>query len=307
MLSIIIPTHNRLPMLKTLLESVESQTCKDKEVIIVADACTDGTNEFLEKEASAYGWKYYINSVSLNAGGSRRRGFLESKGEYVAFVDDDDYFTDDNFYQEALNLFDKYPDLSVVAANSVNRYEDSGDFKSQEINVDGYMEGLKYLSGFQFKWYKPNPSFAVFRKAKLIDSGIMNMHMVNDGPLYMRALLAGDIYIKKDSVGVYRIHSTNISKSISADFIIENFEEKDYIYSRLKSLNVDFNLSEWWYRTVRLTFDYFMRTYPVKSEVDKVKGWCKSHLHRSIKLALYICGYNYMPLIGRIRKGLCLK
>lgn len=46
MLSIIIPTHNRLEMLKELLKSLEKQTFQDIEVIIVSDNCSDGTNNF---------------------------------------------------------------------------------------------------------------------------------------------------------------------------------------------------------------------------------------------------------------------
>ena len=43
MLSIIIPTHNRLSFLKELFCSIKNQNYKSIEVIIVADACTDGT------------------------------------------------------------------------------------------------------------------------------------------------------------------------------------------------------------------------------------------------------------------------
>ncbi len=94
MLSIIITTHNRLNMLQELLLSIKRQNYKDIEVIIVADACSDGTNEFLKHESFPINWRYLINDISLNAGGSRRRGFLDSKGDFVTFVDDDDYLID---------------------------------------------------------------------------------------------------------------------------------------------------------------------------------------------------------------------
>lgn len=59
--------------------------------------------------------------------------------------------------------------------------------------------------------------------------------MVNDAPIYMRALMAGDIYIMKDVIGVYREHSQNISKSLPTDFLIANIEEKRKIYKILDS------------------------------------------------------------------------
>ena len=293
MLSIIIPTHNRLEMLKELLKSLEKQTFQDIEVIIVSDNCSDGTNNFLLSTQFPSTWKYIINEIPLNAGKSRRKGFLESKGEYVAFIDDDDYFIDPHFYERAISIFSQYPELSVVAANSINKCEDTLKYEKVCINIEGYVKGMEYMSGFQFKWYKPNPSFAVFRREKLIAAGIDNMYMVNDCPLYMRALLVGDIYIESDPVGIYRLHANNISKSISADFIIENLEEKNYIYHKLKKKNVDFSISLWWYKIVRITIDYFLGANPSKVETFKVLLWCKRHSHFSILLILYLLKISY--------------
>lgn len=288
MLSIIIPTHNRLDMLKELLISIKQQSYKDVEVIIVADACSDGTNEFLKQETFPCNWKYFINNVSLNAGGSRRRGFLESKGHFITFVDDDDYLTDNLFYARVISIFNKYPKLSVIAANSLDKYEVNGTYKKNQVNISGYIDNQKYLSGFQFKWSKPAPSFAVFRRSKLLEAGIETMNMVNDCPLYLRALLVGDIYIESEPVGVYRVHDKNISKSIGADFIIENLKEKEYIYKELKKNKIGFDLSFWWYEMVKVTVDYFIYSNPSDDEKRKVFKWCINHTHVSIRLILYL-------------------
>lgn len=298
MLSIIIPTFNRLQMLQELLKSIECQTYKDIEVIIIADSCSDGTNEFLEQYQFPNNWRYFVNETSLNAGGSRKRGFLESKGELVTFIDDDDYLMDANFYIDAIKLFAKYPQLSIVAANSINKYEDTGAFEKITINKFGYVNNIEYLAGFQYKWYKPCPSFAIFRRSSLIDADIVHMNMVNDCPLYLRALLVGDIYIMKEPMGVYRIHSKNISKSISADFIIENLKEKEYIYQRLKYYNLSFNLSRWWYRMMRLTFDYFVCSNPSNLEQMKVMKWCRQHCYNSIYSLVYFYFYDYIPYLS---------
>lgn len=288
MLSIIIPTHNRLSMLQELLTSIKQQNYKDFEVIIVADACSDGTNEFLRHEVFPISWKYFINDTSLNAGGSRHKGFLESKGDLVTFIDDDDYLIDKDFYIRAVDLFKKHPDLSVVAANSLNKYEDNGTFEKNNVNISGYIDNMKYLSGFQFKWSKPAPSFAIFSRLKLLEAGVGSMNMVNDCPLYLRALLVGDIYIESEPVGVYRIHDRNISKSIDADFIIENLKEKDCIYQLLKKHRGSFDLSFWWYKMVRITVDYFIGANPSIDEKRKVLRWSVNHTHKVIRLILYL-------------------
>ncbi len=288
MLSIIIPTHNRLDMLQELLTSIKQQNYRDFEVIIIADACSDGTNEFLRHELFPINWKYFINDRSLNAGGCRHKGFLESKGELVTFIDDDDYLIDKDFYVRAVDLFQKHPDLSVIAANSLNKYEDNGTFEKNNVNISGYIDNKKYLSGFQFKWSKPAPSFAIFSRSKLLEAGVETMNMVNDCPLYLRALLVGDIYIESEPVGVYRIHDRNISKSIGADFIIENLKEKEYIYQELKKHKVNFGLSFWWYQMVRITIDYFIGSNPSNDEKRKVIRWSVRHTHKAIKLILYL-------------------
>ena len=301
MLSIIIPTHNRLNMLQELLLSIKRQNYKDIEVIIVADACSDGTNEFLKHESFPINWRYLINDISLNAGGSRRRGFLDSKGDFVTFVDDDDYLIDNDFYIRVINTFDRYSNLSIVAANSLDKYEDTGTFERKQVNITGYIDNQKYLSGFQFKWSKPSPSFAVFRRSKLLEAGIETMYMVNDCPLYLRALLVGDIYMESDPVGVYRIHDRNISKSIGVDFIIENLKEKEYVYKELKKRRFRFDLSFWWYKMVRITVDYFMYSNPSDEDKCKVLKWCKSHIHRSLSLAIYLYVFCYISVLQKIK------
>lgn len=288
MLSIIIPTHNRLSMLQELLASIKQQNYKNFEVIIIADACSDGTNEFLRHEIFPINWKYFINDRSLNAGGCRHKGFLESKGELVTFIDDDDYLIDKDFYVRAVDLFKKYPNLSVIAANSLNKYEDNGTFEKNNVNISGYIDNKKYLSGFQFKWSKPVPSFAIFSRSKLLEAGVETMNMVNDCPLYLRALLVGDIYIESDPVGVYRIHDRNISKSIGANFIIENLKEKEYIYQELKKHKANFDLSFWWYKMVKITIDYFIGSNPSNDEKRKVIRWSVKHTHKAIRLILYL-------------------
>ena len=86
--SIIIPTYNRLPMLKEAVNSVLAQQFEDMELIVVDDGSTDGTAE----EMKQYGGRVKLIQQSQNRGvsGARNKGILHARGKYVAFLDSDD-------------------------------------------------------------------------------------------------------------------------------------------------------------------------------------------------------------------------
>jgi len=86
--SVIIPTYNRLPMLKEAVESVLVQDFEDFELIVVDDGSTDGTSE----EMKQYGGRVKVVEHTENRGVSaaRNRGVLHAKGKYIAFLDSDD-------------------------------------------------------------------------------------------------------------------------------------------------------------------------------------------------------------------------
>ena len=90
MVSVVIPTHNRVDLLPRAIESALNQTYKDIEIIVVSDGSTDGTNELMQK----YDYNNlvrYINYTPAKGGNyARNTGFDAAKGEYVAFLDDDD-------------------------------------------------------------------------------------------------------------------------------------------------------------------------------------------------------------------------
>ena len=86
--SVIIPTHNRLPMLKEAVRSVLAQDFEDFELIVVDDGSTDGTSE----EMKQFGGRVKVieHEENLGVSAARNRGALHAKGKYIAFLDSDD-------------------------------------------------------------------------------------------------------------------------------------------------------------------------------------------------------------------------
>jgi len=85
MVSVIITTYNRRHFLEEALQSVLSQDYPDKEIIVIDDGSTDGSDRVVEGQPVKYLWKENGGISS-----ARNLGIRCSKGEYLAFLDVDD-------------------------------------------------------------------------------------------------------------------------------------------------------------------------------------------------------------------------
>ena len=113
MVSVIIPTHNRLIMLKRAIDSVLNQTYQQFEIIIISDGSSDNTNSFLQS-CSNPKVSSYFNEISKGASHARNVGIKHAKGEYIAFLDDDDEWF--NFHLEVLmkKIENSNPNVGLV-------------------------------------------------------------------------------------------------------------------------------------------------------------------------------------------------
>ncbi len=103
--SIIIPVYNAEATISKCLDSLIHQTLTDIEIICVDDCSTDNTPNILNKYAKADS-RVIIRKTAINSGGPsvpKSLGLKYAKGEYVGFIDNDDY-VDINYYQVLYNL-----------------------------------------------------------------------------------------------------------------------------------------------------------------------------------------------------------
>lgn len=93
LVTIYIPTYNRVDLLKRAVESVRNQTYTNLEIIIVDDCSTDETHQYL-KEVSNLDKRirYFIKEKNSGACVSRNIAIENASGEYITGLDDDDYF-----------------------------------------------------------------------------------------------------------------------------------------------------------------------------------------------------------------------
>lgn len=273
LVSIIIPSYNRRKYLEEAIESVLKQTYENKEIIIVDDCSKDGTEEYItEKYRNNTRIKFYKNKENSGAGVSRKNGYDKSKGNYIIFMDDDDYYTNDDFIERAIEILKLKENISIVSSSSMIEYVNEGRMIESIMNIEGEISNVEYLSSFQQKYMKSNSTFTtVFRKTDLEKANIKEVKMLNDSSIYLRALLVGDAYILRTISGVYRIHSKNISSNLDVEFIIENLEEKYKIYEEIVKRNLLNNPKEWLKNQVLLTISFFVKFNKTeKKEINKL-------------------------------------
>ena len=106
--SIIIPAHNTDKWISKCLESIRQQTFKDYQLIVLCDACTDNTEQI------ARGYADIVEVVDYHADGlTRNRGLEIATGEYIVFVDSDDWLLHE-YVLDQLNtkiITENYPDV----------------------------------------------------------------------------------------------------------------------------------------------------------------------------------------------------
>ncbi|MBE6894589.1 MAG: glycosyltransferase family 2 protein [Ruminococcaceae bacterium] len=119
--SIIIPIHNTEKYIRECLDSVINQTLKDIEIICVDDASTDNTPAVLQEYAINDGRvKVFRNEVSKSALGARKKGVLEASGEYIMFLDSDDYYATDACEIAYNKIIEQNVDVAHFSVEVVN-------------------------------------------------------------------------------------------------------------------------------------------------------------------------------------------
>lgn len=113
--SIIIPTFNRVKLLKRALDSIITQTISNWEIIIVDNYSNDGTKELIDTYAK-YNIKYYLLNNENIIAKSRNFGCKIARGQFVAFLDSDDWWDRNKLFHIQKNYKIK-PNIDLIYHN----------------------------------------------------------------------------------------------------------------------------------------------------------------------------------------------
>ncbi len=106
--SVIIPTYNYGKYIERAIDSVFAQTYQDYEIIVVDDGSTDNTREIIE---TRYKKKVrYFYQENKGPGAARNLGLRHMRGDFIVFLDSDDYFLPKNI-ETKISIFNQHPEI----------------------------------------------------------------------------------------------------------------------------------------------------------------------------------------------------
>jgi len=123
LVSVIIPTYGRANLINRAIESVLNQTYENIEIIVVDDNVDENISNETKSKIDKFDSdkiKYIKNSVNLGGALSRNEGIMIAKGEYITFLDDDDFYNKQKIEKQLRFLFEKKCDVVLCDMDIIN-------------------------------------------------------------------------------------------------------------------------------------------------------------------------------------------
>lgn len=309
MLSVIIPVYNVEKYLRQCLNSIVNQTYKDLEIVIVNDGSTDNSLSIIKEYAALDDRIKVIDKENGGLVSAYTMGFKYAMGEYITFVDSDDWCELD-MYSQMVPKFGEYNIDLVICAYDRVKYGDSN-------KVDlGISEGL-YSDKENF-YYRINQKFIsaarwnkIFKKSlltEIIDNLDKSVNFAEDTMLTIPYMQKVSNYYFLDKV-LY--HYRVVDNSISARFNENAIFDVAKVNNAIRSFDFDYNYDlldqhamELYTRLLanimsisdlseRENYYKMLVSEPLFKKVKNCKGWnCNNNRQRMQKFF-----YKYMPMV----------
>lgn len=256
-ISVIIPVYNtgKSGYLERCLDSILSNTYTNLEIICINDGSTDNSIDILRNYEKKDNRVVVIDQENGGVSKARNVGIGVAKGEYIAFIDSDDWIHRDYFSQLIIAAKKYNADLVICDYLEVENYVDDHTIKDVKYDV---------LLGTDF--------FGLRLKAWA--RGFVW------GRIYSRSILDGKFFSKDFSVMEDNLFNVEVVSAHNDSTIVYLQEKMYYRYNRPGSLSQSLESNEW----VELSKKYIKRTLDISKDMESYSKMCL--LHESFKKAL---------------------
>ena len=200
-ISIVVPIYNTGKYLKKCIDSLLNQTKKEIEIILINDGSTDNSEDIV-KEYNDERIVYFKNK-NQGIGKTRNFGIRKSRGDFLMFIDSDDYIREDCceiMYKDAIkNKSDIV--VSDFYKDYYGRYE--------TIKIDSFSPSSLEDNKNLFLIINPGPCNKIYKRELIINNKIIfdEEHKYEDSPFVMNAIAKAKIISKVDEpLSYYCIH-----------------------------------------------------------------------------------------------------
>ena len=236
MISIIVPVYNVEEYLEECLASIQNQTFTDIEVILVNDGSTDRSKEICERYCQQDSRFKLINQKNQGLSVARNRGVIESTGEYIMFVDSDD-FVKENIVEVLLSYMKE--DVDLVECNLTQNKEELQKNKTIRVIFEGNSpESL--IKCIAFKEVKFCAFTKLYRR-KIVEKvpfleGIIyeDVYTGMNYLKYIRKMVAVDLKgyyyrVRPNSIMTTSFNEKNLDIITVGNKLIESFQDDAYL------------------------------------------------------------------------------
>lgn len=214
-ISIITPVFNQVDFIEQTIRSVLEQKYPNLEYIIIDGGSTDGTLEILKKYESQI--TCLISEPDNGMYEALNKGFQISTGDIMAYINSDDIFLDNSFYNMS-RMFNDLPEVEWIHA--VNSFLDI-EGKLTGSQVPSKFSFLKFLN-YDFQWIQQESTFwrrSLWERAGgYIDN---NLKYAGDFELWFRFFQYADLYVCSTPIGAWRKREGQLSQLYITEYLEE--------------------------------------------------------------------------------------
>lgn len=295
MISVIVPVYNAEKYLRKCVDSIVDQTYRKLEIILVDDGSQDNSGMICDEYAQRDERVKVIHKENGGPASARNEGIKAATGDYVAFVDSDDWL-DVNLYTDCILRMEYGTDVLLFGLKNVD-IDGSNEVvirpEMSEINIsDSDKQKLFYVTKNSLLGYPWNKLLkrTIIGRTRFLDVGIredlcFTFEIINKIKCIQCADVYGYNYVRRESSILHSSNVNNVSDLLRVDKVLQN---------GIKALNKKNNL---------VLYNIIMQTVCVDILLKDILR--NEQISRNKKIELINSLVNNKAMVHRLKLRLC--